>query len=234
MRRRISLLLAAMLAGTTMLFGPAQPASSVQLCTVVGGNVTVTPGLLWPVLLGLGAIPAPGKDHAIDVLIGNQANTIHGFTGNFGVAGTCVHVDGSPALDPLVVNGSLLGFCGHSTGTGTINGETFAYVSAGGLLILTGGVVGTATAAPVPLTGSCWHVSTSAPFGPTTTFALPGGATQFLVGGVGVGLNCSATTTVTNTLLGTHTLLLTQPFGIHTGWLAHATVRLCTAPNLLL
>ena len=231
MRRRISLLLATVLAGTTMLFGPTQPASAAVVCAIGNGTVTVTPGILYPVLLGLGA--AAGKDHLIDIKIGDQGNALHAFTLGVSVGG-CVHVDASPTLAPGAANGSLLGFCGHSTGTGTINGETFAYVSAGTFLVLTGGAVGLASAVPTPLTGSCGHVATGAPLPPTTTFGLPGGATQFIVSGAGLGLNCGGTTGVSQ-LVTVPTLTLPDPaFGIHTGTLAHATVRVCTAPNPVL
>jgi len=230
MRRRISLLLATVLAGTTMLFGPTQPASAAVVCAIGNGAVTVTPGLLYPVLLGLGAT---AQDHFVDILIGNQTTPLHAFTLGISVGG-CVHVDASPTLAPGAANGSLLGFCGHSTGTGTINGETFAYVSAGTFLVLTGGAVGLASAVPTPLTGSCGHVATGAPLPPTTTFGLPGGATQFIVSGAGLGLNCGGTTGVSQ-LVTVPTLTLPDPaFGIHTGTLAHATVRVCTAPNPLL
>src|SRR5687768_15182023 len=233
MRRRISLLLAAVMTGTTLLlFGPAKPASSVMVCAFGLGNVTVTPGLLYPVLVGLGA--ATGKDHLIDILIGDQVNTLHSFFLGISVGG-CVHPPGT-GLWLAGANGVLLGFCGHSTGTGTLNGETVAYVSAGTVLVATGGVVGMGTVTPAPFTGtgSCEHVATGAPLPPTTTFALPGGARHFILDAVGVGLNCGATTTPASTLFATPTLLLTQPVGIHTGTLAHATVRVCTAPDPLL
>src|SRR5687767_11688944 len=184
MRKRISLLLAAVLACTTFsLLGPAPPASAAVTCGPTG-TLRVTPGLLHPVLLGLGGAPAAGKDHAIDVLVGGQ-NVVHTFTLTFP---TCVHARVTPLVLPGTGNGVLKGYCGFATGTGTLKGQPFSFTIVGNTLTATGHVVGKVTVNPVPvITGSCWHVATNPP---TTTFALPGGATDFVVTGTLVGLNC--------------------------------------------
>jgi hypothetical protein len=186
MRHRISLLLAAVLGASTLtLLAPAPPASAWVVCAGTG-TAFVTPGLLYPVLLGVGSPPAAGKDHWIDILIGNT-NTLHSFGFGFDVGG-CVHPPGG--LGGGFASGVLLGYCGHSVGTGTVNGVLFAYVSAGGFLILTGHLVGLAYTTPTPGTASCLHLATNPP---TATFALPGGATTFTIwGAAGVGFNCAA------------------------------------------
>jgi len=207
----------------------------VTVCAAVLGNVTVTPGLLYPILIGIGSpgtVP-PGLTHQIDILIGNQTQVIHTFTVSFPLPG-CVHVDTSPTVGPGVGNGTLKGYCGHSSGTGTIGGEQFAYVSAGTFLILTGHVVGLASAIPVPLTGSCLHADGPTTVQPSNPFRLAtGGATEFIVSGAGVGLNCLNTLTPTQTLVQpVNTLLLTQPVGIHFGLGVHLyTMGTCT-PSL--
>jgi hypothetical protein len=186
MRRRISLLLAAVLAGGTLaLLSPAPPASAWLVCGGTG-NATVSPGLLYPVLLGAGTIPGAGKDHPIDILIGNT-NTLHSFNFGFNVGG-CIHPP-TPGLSSGFAAGVLLGYCGNSVGIGTIQGQLFAWIESGGIAIATGHFVATAYIIPTPGTGSCGHAATNPP---TTTFALPGGATQFtLLGVAGVGVNCT-------------------------------------------
>lgn len=228
MRRRISLLLAAMLAGTTlMLFGPAQPASAVVVCGGTGQAI-VTPGLLYPILFGIGS---PTKTHTISILIGDQFNTLHGFTFSF-APGACVH--GANTQLGASAAGVLKGYCGHSAGTGTFENQPFTYVSAGTLLILTGHVLGLANAIPVPLTGSCGHAEGPTP---TTTFALPGGATVFQVQGAGVGLNCTNPLGATETLVTTLNILELSPLqllGVHVYIGAHYwTMGTCVPPGLL-
>jgi hypothetical protein len=229
MRRRISILLAAALAGTTlMLFGPSQPANAVVVC---GGNgtVRVNPGLLYPIL---GGITGAGKDHVVDILIGNM-NTPSAFQVSLG--GACVHVRVPPTVGPAQAAGTLLGYCGHSSGIGTIGGQQFSYVSLGTFLVLTGHVVGVATAIPAPGTGSCAHFEPATP--------LPSGATEFLVQGAGVGLNCSNALPAQDTLIRIldQVVLVVEPvtgssvLGVHVHLGVHVwTTPVCTEPEVLL
>src|SRR5687767_6182800 len=188
MRKRISLLLAAVLACTTFsLLGPAPPASAAVTCGPTG-TLRVTPGLLHPVLLGLGGAPAAGKDHAIDVLVGGQ-NVVHTFTLTFP---TCVHARVTPLVLPGTGNGVLKGYCGFATGTGTLKGQPFSFTIVGNTLTATGHVVGKVTVNPVPLTGSCLHVEGPQTVTGSNPFRLAtGGATDFVVTGTLVGLNCA-------------------------------------------
>jgi hypothetical protein len=177
MRKRISMLVAVVLMATTMLLGGSQPASAIGLCAG-HGNGTVAPGLLYPVLLGL---TGAGKDHVIDVLVGD-ANVSHGFSFSFFVGASCLHVDLSPSLPLQPAVGTLKGYCGQASGTGTLATRPFSFVTVGTLLILTGHVVGIASMTPVPGTGSCAHVD------PLTS--LPGGAHDFLITLAAVAFNC--------------------------------------------
>lgn len=232
MRRRISLLLAAVLAGTTlMLLGPAQPASAVYACAGTG-TATVLPGLLYPVLLGVGIPPAsaPGKDHTIDVLIGGDT-VAHGFTFRF-ILGACEHPPSLPQAPtpPQTAAGTLRGYCGHSAGVGTFAGDPFTYISVGGTLLITGHVVGAARVDPILGTGSCVHVATPAG---QPTFALPGGATDFLVNGAIVGLNCTNALPATQTLQSVSQLVLpTQTVGAHVQLGVHFWTMGTCAPSL--
>jgi hypothetical protein len=213
MRRRIAVAVAMLLAATTVvLFGPVRPASAWVVCGGTGA-AAVAPGLLYPVLLGIGlpGAPAAGKDHVVDVLIGTPL-VIHTFTFGFAVGG-CVH---PPAVGvaPAPAAGVLTGYCGHSVGAGTFAGQPFSFVSVGGVLILTGHVVGIVNAVPAPLTGSCAHFAT-APGGP---FALPSGATAFVVTGGAVGFNCTNAlppTDVIVPLAASDTLLGGPMVGLH-------------------
>jgi hypothetical protein len=228
MRRRISILLAAMLAGTTlMLFGPSQPANAVVVCAGQG-QATVNPGLLYPIL---GGITGAGKDHVVDILIGDH-NITHGFSFMF-TLGACVHPPGT-GTSPVAGAGTLKGYCGHSSGTGTLGGQQFAYVSVGGTLILTGHVIGLANAVPAPGTGSCAH------FEPATQ--LPSGATVFLINGAGVGLNCNnalppieiLTRVLDQVVLVTEPVTGSSLLGVHVHLGVHESVMSpCTSPGLL-
>lgn len=197
MRRRLSLLLATVLAGGTLTFlAPAQPVSAWTVCAVAGGTATVTPGLKYPVGVNLPTTPVlttlPLSDQ-LRILIGwpeapGEPNSLHGFTLT-GLANVCTH--GAATTSPVTASGTLLGFCGHSVGTGTVNpgGILFAYVSAGTFLILTGHLLGAVHAIPNPdsTTGSCTHFHNPV----VHAWSLNNGATNFIVEGGAVGLNCT-------------------------------------------
>lgn len=230
MRRRISLLLAVVLAGSTLtLFGPSQPASAMLVC---GGSGTafVTPGLLFPVLLGV--LGGPAKDHTIDILIGSP-NIPHAVGWLFAPS-TCVHTAVPPTTRPLGGFGILRGYCGHAAGTGTLSGEPFAFVHLGTLLIFTGHFVGAGNVLLTSTTGSCLHVE--APL-PTNPFALPAGATTVDFQLVGLGLNCTNALPPSETLmpLTLTSLLPTPTVGLHVTTGVHFyTMPQCTSPSILL
>jgi hypothetical protein len=232
MRHRISVLLAAALAGTALvLLGPAQPSGAVLVCAGEG-VVSVAPGLLYPVLGGITG--GPMKDHVVDVLIGDD-NTTHGFVFSIGAGGACVHVAVPPTVGSGIGHGVLKGYCGHSSGTGTLNGQPFSFIESGGVVLLTGHVVGGGHIMPALGTGSCAH------FEPVTP--LPSGATTFIVTLVGAGLNCNNALPPQETL----TRLIDQDFlvvepttgisllGIHVHLGLHTwTTPICTSPDVLL
>jgi hypothetical protein len=231
MRRRISVLLAAALAGTALvLLGPAPPSGAVVVCTGQG-IVTVLPGLLFPVL---GGFTGARKDHVVDVLIGDT-NIHHGFSVHLGTTGACVHAAVPPTVGPAQGAGTLKGYCGHSSGTGTINGQLFSWIESGTVMLLTGHVVGGGNFAPVLGTGSCAH------FEPVTP--LPSGATEFLLTLAGVGLNCTNALPPQETLIRVidQDVLVVEPLtglsvlGVHVHLGIHLwTTPICTSPDVLL
>jgi hypothetical protein len=227
MRHRISVLLAAALAGTALvLLGPAQPAGAVLVCSGTG-TVTVNPGLLVPVL---GGITGAGKDHVVDILIGDH-NTTHGFVFQFD---GCVHLP-NPTIFRAVGAGTVKGYCGHSRGMGTLNGQPFSWIESGAGIVLTGHVIGKGYLIPAPGTGPCPH------FEPVTP--LPSGATEFILTLEAIGLNCSNAlppqellvrlvdqdVLVVEPLTGLSVLGIHVHFGFHT-W----TMPPCTSPDVLL
>jgi hypothetical protein len=231
MRRRISVLLAAALAGTALvLLGPAPPSGAVVVCTGQG-TVNVAPGLLYPVL---GGITGFIKDHVIDILIGDN-NTTHGFTFALSVAGACVHAAVPPTVGPATGAGVLKGYCGHSSGTGTIAGQQFSFVESGGVVLFTGHLVGEGHLMPTPGTGSCAH------FEPVTS--LPSGAHDFVLTLAGAGLNCDNALPATDTLVRVidQDVLVVEPLtrvsllGVHVHLGLHVwTTPICTSPDVLL
>lgn len=192
MRRRLSLLLATVLAGGMLTFlAPPQTAGAVKVCAGTG-QAFVTPGLKGPIAVNLPATPIATTlplGTQLEILIG-KANNLHSFFFNFGGgAGGCSHPPNSPLPTEIAAAGSLKGYCGHSSGTGTLSsGELFAWVSVGGLLIITGHIVGVVNAIPDPdsTTGSCIHFHNPVQH----AWSLNNGATRFLITGAVVGMNC--------------------------------------------
>jgi hypothetical protein len=231
MRRRISLLLVSVLAGTTLtLLGPTRPASAWVVCGG-GGAATVAPGLKnpWAANVLTGA-------NLVEVLIGS-ANVVHAFAFGLTVGG-CLHPPAPVA--GLAAAGVLKGYCTHAAGIGTANGHLFAFILVGPLVILTGHLVGAFLAAPAPGTGSCIHLGT--PFAPT--FGLPAGAAVFTLVGGFVALNCTPglqtsvpgtpfDTAVLQRLIDTDTLFsplfhVSVHVGLHFWW-----NQLCIGPPVL-
>lgn len=198
MRRRISMLLAAALAVTGfVVLGPSQPASAFTVCGGTGFADITGGGILYPV-----TINRPGKDGLeADILIGDlTTNPSYGFRFYFETpvltvpGGTCAHLDAGLTTNKTPtsgnpVTGTVLGYCGLSSGKGTfpVNNDLFAFIGVGGILVITGHVVGLVNAVPDTLSGeSCTHTGE-----PGT---LPGaGALRFRIQGAVVLLNCNAT-----------------------------------------
>ena len=184
MRRRLASLLAASLLGTAlMMLAPASPANAVGVCVGAVGSATVAPGLTYPVTATpTGIRPAVQAGFGVVFPLGT---------------GTCVNTVG-PTLKGLSATGTLSGWCGHSSGTGTTNtGEDFAYVSLGTLLVTTGELTGVVSAVPDTLAG---HSCNS-----------QNGAGGFIISGLAVKLTCMLGGLAGTTLpplgpLGTHTI----------------------------
>ena len=123
MLRRIGTLAAAAFMGTALVAViPASPASaSTEVC--VGQGTATTGALYYP-----GFPPVTTTPNTV-----GYAFTLDG-------VGFCL-----PSLGTLSAAGTLTGWCGHSTGTGTVDGHhNYSHVSAGSFLVVlpTGSVPG--------------------------------------------------------------------------------------------
>ena len=173
MRRRLAMLLSATLvAGIAAILVPASPASAgVHVCGV-SGQANLALGLTYPVTASIDLPP-----HPIHVLVTQQPRTTF-FTFSVNILGACINTNPpnvkSPNLGtPLTADGIVSGWCGLSSGTGTLHLGTFprfAWVGVGGFLVVTGGVTGIVHATPDVFSGhSCNHNA---------------GASQFLLTGL--------------------------------------------------
>ncbi|HVF74321.1 MAG TPA: hypothetical protein VM938_04680 [Acidimicrobiales bacterium] len=133
MKRRLALLLAAASIATVGMLAPTSPASANTDVCAGTGTATLSVGFGYPV-------------NTVHVLHPHTANFSFGFT-----AGTCV------SKTSLSASGTVTGYCGLSSGGGaTTNGHSFNFTSTGTVLVLTGDVTGTVSAAPDPThSGSC-------------------------------------------------------------------------------
>jgi hypothetical protein len=153
MKRRSSLLSAAMLVVATLTsFGPARPASA-DACV---GTALVTVG-------------APGLVYPLTPALSGTTLTIQGdrpLAWGFGTAfGTC-----APSFVPPSGAGLLQGYCGHATGWAVDNsGHGFVFTNVGSLLVLAGPSKGIGQWLPNPPSGeSCITGASSFVF----TFAM--------------------------------------------------------------
>src|SRR5687767_5835855 len=106
MRRRFAALLAAVLAGGTLaVLAPSGPASATTACVLVAVPANVTPGLLYPI----GAPKVTTTGDQTTVSFNNQLVFANWNIGN--PVGTQVCTSGT-----FAAAGTLLGYCGHSTG----------------------------------------------------------------------------------------------------------------------
>ena len=169
-------------------------------------------------------------------------NTSTGFTNPVVTAGTATTVTGprmgtfSMNLSPgvcfetggtigsLTANGLMSGWCGLSSGDGVTNsGGRFAWIGAGGLLVMTGALNGMLNLVPDTLAGHSCHNNA--------------GASQFIVAMGGLRLHCVKTFPHTGTLLLTIPIpatwtLPTPFFHIHTNpW--HIWVKTCLYTPIL-
>jgi hypothetical protein len=179
MKRKLAVLLAAMLAGATSMVLTPSPAAATDVCAGTG-TADVTPGLLYPVTANSGP--------QARLLIGDS--TQHTFSFGF-TTGTCAPNLTKSTVSPFAT-GVLLGYCGHSFGFGTTwNGHSFAWVSVGGTLVITGHLIGVVNAVPNPTIAgnSCIHVGTTADL-------ATAGALTFIINGAVLLVHCSSLTTV--------------------------------------
>lgn len=233
MRRRIPLLLLATLVGLALpVFAPAPSASAWIGCSGSGG-ASFSPGLLFPVLLGVLA-NSGGKDHPFDILIGDTT-VVHGFFMNL-FSGVCAHVR-VPTPQTFIAPtaaGVMTGWCGYSAGTGTWLGQPFSYIDVGGVHILTGHAVGVLHLVPAVgelNTRFCDHVETTVPGDLATA-----GAVNFSATGVVAALNCSNSLPPTQTLfrLVDQDALIAQTLGVHIHVGLHFwTTQQCAGPPVL-
>ena len=154
MTRRMAVFLSALLAAGAWAVPAPQPAGAIESCAFEGTATTGAP------------LTYPG--------FSTSAQTTFAFAFNIG---TCRHIPSLTASKTITATGSVLGWCGLSSGLGTTgNGDLFAWIGAGGVLEITGHTNGSATVIPDVLVGeSC------------TT-----GADQFIVTGAVVLNNCSS------------------------------------------
>lgn len=168
MKRHIACWSAALLVGSLGALVSASPASALDVCVGTGTATTVAP-LFYPVT----ATAAP----AVTV----HAPTMTPWAFAAGVA-TC-----APALaKAMAATGVVSGWCGHSSGSGvTANGYRFAWVTAGGTMVFTGGLTGIG------------QVEANVFVGDTCV----GGADDFLIEYAGVKTACGVTKTKSATVM---------------------------------
>ena len=213
MRRRLAMLLSAALVATVIgVFAPASPASATGVCVGALGTATVTGGALsYPVVAG-----------TFGVQVRQPVNAT--FNVNFPAAtGTCVNSNTPGFLKGLTAAGTVSGWCGHSSGSGsTADGYRFAWVSAGSILVLTGGLTGIVNAIPDTLNGHSCNA------------AKPGGASAFIVSGVVLKLHCNVSKTKVTTPLpipATLTTVVPGVLSVHTGSPTY-NVKVCVGLTL--
>ena len=178
MRRRLAMLLSATLvAGIAAVLVPASPASAgVHVCGGVGG-ATLGQGLTYPVTVSTDLPP-----HPVHVLAIRQPRTT---TFNFGFTqiGACVNTNAPTVKSTLTgtgvtASGTVSGWCGLSSGTGTVtlgpSSGRFAWIGIGGTLVTTGAVVGVVAAIPDTLAGQSCNRELGA-----NQFTVAGGAVAF-------------------------------------------------------
>jgi len=185
MKRRIAMLVSAVLAASTLAVLASSRAASANALCAGSGLFNLSQGLVFPLS---DITVSPGVPTTV---------TIHGlrtatFSFVLGLTGACLP---GGTVDAF---GTLHGWCGHSAGTGiTSDGFHFGYISVGFILVITGGVTGVANTIPDTLAAqSC---------------ALTGpGASQFIVTGLAAKIHCSLLNTLVTQLAGlpgTHNLV---------------------------
>lgn len=135
MRRRLAALLsAALVAGAMSMSAPASPASAAEVCFGVGSATVGGDGLYYPGGV-FGGYRVTGFHFVLDR------------------AGACV-----PSFSGASAGGTVQGYCGHSTGSGTANNTyDFVWTSAGSVLVITGELTGVAVAFPAVFAAQSCH-----------------------------------------------------------------------------
>lgn len=135
MRRRLSaFLVTGSAAAIFVMFAADRPASAAWVCTGEGTAATNSP-VFYP---GLGPTPDNGFVFALEF-------------------GLCAHSGTGTTGKTVTATGVFLGWCGLSSGLGTLGqGDLFAWIGVGGILVLTGHIAGVVDALPDLVNGeSC-------------------------------------------------------------------------------
>jgi hypothetical protein len=183
MRRRLAMLLSATLvAGAAAVLVPASPAAAgIHVCAGLGQAILAT-GLTYPVTVSTDLPP-----HPVHLLVIQQSRKT-GFTFilNPGACGNtnAPNVKTSPVPTPITASGTEAGWCGFSTGYGTLvlgsAAMRFGWIGIGGALIITGEVVGAVQTIPDTLAGHSCNNNR--------------GASQFIIAGGAIGFDHCGTT----------------------------------------
>lgn len=177
-RKLLASLSAVLIASVAMVLAPARPAAA-DVCAAPAIPAAVPAGLLGPV--NPPQIELTGQQLTILFPDGYSAGVAWSLTGGVCTGGGTV-----------AATGTLQGYCGHSTGTGTSGPDHLvAWTSIGTFLILTHEVTGVVSAIPDPtITGnSCIHGGSV--LGNTLGTPLPSGALTFIVTGAVWRVNCT-------------------------------------------
>ncbi|HEX2039702.1 MAG TPA: hypothetical protein VHF47_08225 [Acidimicrobiales bacterium] len=150
MRNRRAVLFVTLVLGSWLgALTPVSPASAQDACTGTGSSSVGSPGLFYPWV---------GTSATTYGLSGAEV-TLHPlpkllpFSFSVSAVGIC-----ALGTFPVSTSGLISGWCGHAWGVGvTSDGLRFAWVDAGGKLIVTGGLVGTMSYTPDAIAGqSCF------------------------------------------------------------------------------
>lgn len=229
MRRRLAMLLSAtLLVASAAVLVPASPAAAGVGVCAGQGVATLSQGLLYPMSALVQAV-TPGLPHPVHVVAPHQPVTTS-FVFSIQI-GACAYSN-APTVDTISAAGMVSGWCGLSSGTGVTNrGARFTWVSAGSIIVLTGGIIGVVHALPEPLdmTKDC-------------NGNKGGGETEFIIVGAAlifdhcaVKQKTSTTVTVPGSLT---TVNLLDPAGLltlssHTDWNWTVWAKACVPSPLL-
>jgi hypothetical protein len=172
-RRIVALLASGLVAGVIMLL-PASPASAGTDVCVGQGTAATGQGLTYP-FPGTGKNTTASFTFSVGACVGTSGvRTSAGIPAGLPTPFANVNISG---LGVAPLNGA---YCGHSTGSGGVadNHHSFQYVSAGSILLILPGGVGTNVAAGV--VNASPDVTTTPP---QSCLPTGPGASQFLITG---------------------------------------------------